>query len=213
MTNKTMLACQVCGEPFYGSRDFHYCPACARGKKLDTVIRIRSCQDCGIEFYGGPRAKRCLDCAYKAQQAANRQHKKAGTKRPLGSIDRCVICGQEDVVASGRQKYCSDACQRKGVLEWQKEHKRGYSKASGQDVKKMARREQSQKICVYCLRAFKSDTSTNLCSDYCRNEQKKLIQCASDVKRGYKRDYQGYIDKRNEYRRTVHDLARLDRNV
>lgn len=108
MTNKTMLACQVCGEPFYGSRDFHYCPACARGKKLDTVIRIRSCQDCGIEFYGGPRAKRCLDCAYKAQQAANRQHKKAGTKRPLGSIDRCVICGQEYVVASGRQKYCSD---------------------------------------------------------------------------------------------------------
>ena len=200
MTNKTKRACQVCGKPFYGSQDCNYCPACARVKKLDTVVKIRTCQDCGIEFYGGPRARRCPDCAYRAQQETNKRHKKAGTKRPLGSIDKCVICGKEYTVVSGRQKYCSGTCQRKGVLAWQKEHKRSYSKASGQDTKKMERRKQAQKICAYCLKAFTSDTSTNVCSDYCRMEQNKLNQCIADINRGYNRDYDKYISKRNEYR-------------
>lgn len=203
--NKTKRACQVCGKPFYGSTDCHYCPDCARVKKLDTVVKIRTCQDCGVEFYGGPRARRCPDCAYKAQQETSRRHKKTGTKRPLGSVDKCVICGAEYTVTSGRQKYCSDACQRKGVLEWQRKHKRGYNKASGQDIKKQERRKQAQKICVYCLRPFASDKSTNTCSDYCRREQAKLIQCIADINRGYNRDYDKYIAMRNEYRNKVNE--------
>lgn len=203
MRHKTKRACQVCGKPFYGGQDCIYCPACARVKKSDTVVKIRTCQDCGVEFYGGPRARRCPDCAYKAKQETSRQHKKIGANRPLGSIDKCVICDKEYIVVSGRQKYCSDACQRKGVLEWQRGHKRGYNKASGQDIKKMERRKQSQKICVYCLRAFTSNTSTNLCSDYCRREQAKIRQCIADINRGYNRDYDRYIDMRNQYRDKV----------
>lgn len=203
MTNRTKRACQVCGKPFYGSADYYYCPACAKTKKIDTVVKIRICQDCGIEFYGGPRARRCQDCAYKAQQEINRQHKKAGTNRPMGSTDKCVICGREYVVKSSRQKYCSDVCQRKGVLEWQREHKREYNKASGQNIKKKEQRKQVKKICVYCLRTFVSSTSTNLCSEYCRIEQKKLTQCMTDINRGYKRNYNKYINKRDEYRKKV----------
>lgn len=203
MAQRTVRACQVCGNPFYGSPDCNYCPSCARAKKLDTVVKIRICQDCGVEFFGGPRAKRCPNCARKAQQEVNRRCKKSGTKRPLGSVDKCVICGKEYTVVSGRQKYCSDVCQRKGVLEWQREYKRGYNKASGQDVKKQERRKQAQKICVYCLRSFTSSTSTNVCSDYCRKEQAKLTQCIADIKRGYKRNYDGYINKRNKYRKAV----------
>lgn len=203
MINRTKRACQVCGKPFYGSTDCYYCPDCAKTKKLDTVVKIRTCQDCGIEFYGGPRARRCPGCAYKAQQEASKEHKKTGAKRPLGSVDKCVICGKEYTVVSGRQKYCSDACQRKGVLAWQREHKRGYNKASGQDVKKIERRKQAQKICVYCLRTFASDKPTNLCSDYCHREQTKLTQCITDINRGYKRNLDKYINRRDEYRRTV----------
>lgn len=199
--NRTERACQVCGKPFYGAKDCYYCPECARAKKLDTIIKIRTCQDCGIEFYGGPRARRCPDCAYKARQDTSRRHKKTGTKRPIGSVDKCVICGADYTVTSGRQKYCSDVCQRKGVMEWQREHKRGYSKVSGQDIKKQERRKDAKKICVYCLRIFKSDKPTNVCSEYCRSEQKKLIQCEADIKRGYKRDHNKYIDKRNKYRK------------
>ena len=205
MGNKTLRACQVCGKPFYGFTDCHYCPQCARIKKLDTVVKIRTCQDCKIEFYGGPRAKRCPDCAYKAQQEVSRKHRKTGTMRPIGSIDKCVICGLEYTVASGRQKYCSDACQRIGVLEWQREHKKGYNKVSGQDIKKQESRAAKQKICVYCLRPFTSHTSSNLCSDYCRSEQKKLSQCISDLNRGYKRDLKKYEDKRDNYRSSVQE--------
>lgn len=203
MTYKTKRACLECGKPFYGLKDCYYCPGCAKAKKLDTVVTIRTCMDCGIEFYGGPRARRCPDCAYEAQQETSRRHKKTGTKRPLGSTDKCVICGREYTVVSGRQKYCSTDCQRKGVLEWQREHKRGYDKASGQDIKKQERRKRAQKICVYCLRAFASGTSTNTCSDYCRREQSKLAQCIADIKRGYKRDYDKYINKRDKYRKEV----------
>lgn len=200
MVKRTQKACQVCGKLFYGGMDCFYCPQCAKDKKIDTVVKIRTCQDCGLEFYGGPRARRCPDCAYKARQETDKIHKKSGTRRLLGSIDKCVICGKEYTVVSGRQKYCSDACQRKGVLEWQREHKRGYNKASGQDVKKMARRKQAQKVCVYCLRTFKSDTPTNFCSNYCRIEQKKLQQCISDINRGYGRNLEKYEYKKNKYR-------------
>lgn len=203
MANRTKRACQVCGKPFYGSKDYHYCPTCAKAKKLDTVVKLRACKDCGVEFFGGPRARRCPDCAHKAQIEASRRRREAGTKRPLGSIDKCVICGKEYTVVAGRQKYCSDACQRQGVLEWQREHKRGYDKASGQDIKKRERRKRVKKICVYCLREFKSNTSTNVCSDYCRREQKRLQQCIADINRGYKRDYDKYINKRDEYRKKV----------
>lgn len=200
---KTKKACQVCGRPFYGSDDCNYCPECARTKKLDTVVKIRTCQDCGTEFYGGPRAKRCPDCAYAAKRSASMEHKKSGTKRPLGSIDKCAICGREYTVISGRQKYCSDACQRKGVLEWQREHKRGYDKTSGQDIKKQERRRNAQKICVYCNRTFSSGASTNTCSDYCRSEHRKIMNCIADINRGSNRDYDKYIKMRSEYRKKV----------
>lgn len=203
MIHKTKRACLVCGKPFYGSKDCHYCPVCARDKKLDTVVKIRTCQDCGVEFYGGPRARRCSDCAYKAQQETSRRHTKTGAKRPLGSIDKCIICGKEYIVRSGRQKYCSEDCQRIGVLEWQRQHKRGYGKASGQIIKKQIKRKQIKKICVYCLRTFTSDIPTNTCSDYCRQEHRKLLQCEADIRRGYNRDIDKYVNKRNDYRNEV----------
>lgn len=200
MAKRTKRACQLCGEPFYGSMDCHYCPKCAIAKKLDTVVKIRTCQDCGVEFYGGPRARRCPDCAYKAHQETSRRHKKTGTKRPLGSIDKCQWCGGEYVVTSGRQKYCQK-CKDEAVLTWQREHKRGYYKASGQDIKKKERRMRVQKICVYCLRPFASDKPTNTCSDYCRREQAKITQCTADIRRGYNRNLRKYEEKRDEYRR------------
>ena len=197
---RTKRACQVCGKSFYGSVDCFYCAKCSQQKKNDTVIKIRVCQDCNVKFYGGPRAIRCPNCAHNAQRETNRQHKKSGTKRPIGSIDKCVICGSDYTVASGRQKYCSDACQRKGVLEWQREHKKNYHKISGQDIQKQQRRNDTKKICAYCLRSFSTNTTSNFCSDYCRIEQKKLQQCIADINRGYKRNLENYENKRNKYR-------------
>ena len=182
-----MKPCAVCGTLFYGGPDRFYCPGCAQAKKSGSTLRPRSCQDCGVKFLGGPRARRCPGCAHKAQLESGRRHKKNGTKRPLGSIDKCVICGSEYTVFSGRQKYCSDACQRIGLLDWQREHKKGYHKTSGQDAKKQARRNRAQKACVYCLRPFAGSSLSNTCSDYCRTEHRKLLQCAADIRRGKNR--------------------------
>lgn len=196
MLRRTKKACQVCGRPFHGSTDCNYCPVCAKEKKADTVVKSRKCQDCGIEFFGGPRAKRCPDCAYMAK--VHRERKP--TMRPIGGVDRCAVCGQEYIVVSGRQKYCSDECQREGVLAWQRERKKGYAVTSGQDVKKQERRQQSRKICVYCLREFSSNTATNTCSDFCKKEQQKLIRCTIDIRRGRSRNLKKYEDMREKYR-------------
>lgn len=200
MRKRTKRICQVCGKSFFGSGDCYYCPECVKAKKLDAVVKIRICQDCGVEFYGGPRARRCPDCAYKAQQETSIRWKRQGTKRVIGSIDKCQWCGAEYTVVCGRQKYCSKKCQREAVLAWQREHKKDYNKTSKQEVKKTERRKQVKKVCVYCGRIFTSDKPTNLCSEYCKNEQKKLSQCKSDIKRGRNRNIQKYLDKREKYR-------------
>lgn len=200
MVSRTKKLCQDCGIEFFGGPDCHYCPDCAKLRKSDTVIRIRVCQDCGIEFFGGPRAKRCPNCAFAARKETQKKHKRNGTMRPIGSLDKCTVCGQEYTVVSGRQKYCSDECQHKGVLEWQRIHKKGYHHTSGQDAQKKKRRIQTQKVCIYCLTPFTSNTPTNVCSDYCRAEQKKLQQCISDIRRGYNRDLEKYEKKRKKYR-------------
>ncbi len=205
MVGRTQRVCQVCGKTFYGNDDHFYCLDCARARKSNAVVRIRICQDCKVEFLGGPRAKKCPDCAYAAKLETSKRHKNAGTRRPLGSIDKCPICGNKYTVVSGRQKYCSAACQRKGVLEWQRVHKQGYDKISGQSLKKQKRRKQVQKICIYCLRPFSSHTSTNLCSDYCRSKHKQLSQCIADINRGRTRDLKKYEDERDRYRERYQD--------
>lgn len=197
---KAQKVCQVCGKSFYGSQDRFYCPTCAKEKKMDAVIKTRICQDCGTEFSGGPRAKRCPSCAEKARYETNKRHRVKGTNRPMGSIDKCQWCGQEYTVASGRQKYCSEKCQRLAVLAWQRDHKKGYNKSSGQEAKKQHRRDDAKRICIYCGQAFSSKTSTNLCSDYCRSEHKKILQCVADINRGRNRDLQKYLKKQEEFR-------------
>lgn len=162
---------------------------------MDAVIKTRICQDCGAEFSGGPRAKRCPSCAEKARHETNKRHRAKGTNRPIGSIDKCQWCGQEYTVASSRQKYCSEKCQRLAVLAWQRDHKKGYNKSSGQEAKKQHRRDDAKRICIYCGQAFSSKTSTNLCSDYCRSEHKKILQCVADINRGRNRDLQKYLKK------------------
>lgn len=197
--------CQVCGASFTGSPDQHYCPKCAKIKKQDTVVKERVCEDCGKKFYGGPRARRCPECAYAARQKTDREHKRRGTMRPLGSTDKCVICGAEYTVLSGRQKYCSQACQRIGVLAWQREHKKGYNIVSGQGVKKQKRREEQQRVCAYCLRPFTKGANWNTCSEYCKKERLKMQMCETDIRRGRKRDLQSYIDAMTAYREQVKD--------
>ena len=197
---RTIRKCAVCGNPFEGSGDSFYCEECL--KKRSSVIRERTCVDCGRNFLGGPRAKRCPECADKRKREYNQQYNKNGSARHLGDTDICQMCGKEYVVKSGRQKFCDD-CKKKALLEWQKERKKVYNKMSGQDEKKEERRKSTIKICIYCGREFKSRTATNVCSDYCRTEQRKITMCKTDIRRDRNRNLDKYLDAREEYRNKV----------
>lgn len=200
MAYKTMKVCQVCGEAFYGGTGHFYCPSCAKAKRLDTVIRTRICQLCGSEFLGGPSAKRCPKCAVEARREVQREYRKHGVMRPLGSLDKCIVCGKEYIVNGGSQKYCP-GCRREAGLKKQRERIR--KDPAEQLAKQQERRRQLQKVCVYCMRTFKSSTSTNTCSDFCREENKKLKLCQSRFNRGLKCNYEELLNSREKYREEV----------
>lgn len=75
---------------------------------MAVVVKDRICRQCGASFPGGPRAWYCPN--YRAERAreADRRHKAKGTIRPLGSTDKCTVCGKQYIVNSSRQKYCPD---------------------------------------------------------------------------------------------------------
>lgn len=202
--SRTKRECKNCGKIFYGDIDSILCPACAAVSR-SQVIRTRICIDCGQSFEGGPRAKRCPQCREIAKAETSRRYKKSGPCRPLGSLDTCKVCGKEYIVKSGRQKYCSEVCQRKAVLQWQRDRKKEYNKHPEVAEARKKRRSERQKICQYCLRPFWSTSSSPYCSDYCRVEQKKYNMCIADIGRGQKRNLKKYEDVRNEYREKVRE--------
>ena len=203
---RTKRVCQDCGRPFEGVGDRHYCDACSKKRKSESVIRPRTCVDCGNEFIGGPRAKRCPSCRAIAQKETAKRYRDRGACRPLGSTDKCVLCDKIYVVTSGRQMYCP-SCRRQANLEWQKIHKKGYSKSPAIKGPKQEKRRNQKKLFAYCQRPFLLYSNESYCSEYCRMENKRIQQCASDIARGQKRNMQKYLDARERYRKDVKEVT------
>lgn len=197
--SKTM--CARCGKILKSIDEHYYCPDCAKKVRQENVVKLRTCVDCGMEFYGGPRAKRCPECSLERRRFVQNEQQKRGVRRPLGTKDYCELCGSEYIVRSGLQKYCSDQCQHKAGLLLLREYK------SKNNVKYRSKRKERRAnkifVCEYCSKKFKrtqANKSTVYCSDFCRKEQHKLRQCIHDINRGYNRDYDKYLAKREEYR-------------
>ena len=69
-------------------------------------MRDRICRQCGMSFYGGPRAWYCPSC--RTERARERNRNFVAAARPIGSTDKCAVCGKEYIVKAGRQKYCPE---------------------------------------------------------------------------------------------------------
>ena len=100
---------------------------------MAVVVKDRICRQCGAVFRGGPRAWYCPKCRRERAKMASQKHKAAGTARPLGSTDYCVICGKPYIVKSARQKYCPAcahdavrAIDREASKSWNQLHKDTY---------------------------------------------------------------------------------------
>lgn len=207
---RTQRNCKHCRKIYYGGVDSLYCPECAQMARKNNVVRDRICIDCGTTFPGGPRARRCPECRRIAMQDAGRRYRQRGAIRPLGSVDTCPVCGHEYTVNSSRQKYCSDDCQRTAVLAWQRERKKEYNADQRIEQARKTRRAERQKVCVYCLRPFWSETASNLCSDYCRAHHKQIRWCESEARQGYNVDLQKYYNARDEYREKIKNTPLTD---
>lgn len=75
-------------------------------------IFTHTCAICGDEFQTSCNtAKYCKYCRDKAQVNRNKAYaekKKNGETKPVGSTQKCPICGKDFVKKSGIQKCCTD---------------------------------------------------------------------------------------------------------
>ncbi|MCL1918190.1 MAG: hypothetical protein FWG14_07730 [Peptococcaceae bacterium] len=67
----------------------------------------RRCRECGVVITGHSRREFCRYCK-RIVLKQNAQQKKDSSKRTVGSVDTCRVCGIEYTVRSGNQRYCSE---------------------------------------------------------------------------------------------------------
>ena len=152
---------------------------------MAVVVKERICRQCGKSFPGGPRAWYCPACREERKRGANRKHKKKGrADRPLGSVDRCAVCGKEYIVNSARQKYCPD-CAHEAVrkidraqsIAWNQGHKETYYREKNEK-----RRE--KRYCIICGALITAKTATITCDNPdCKLERKRQRQRAAEARR------------------------------
>lgn len=182
---KAYRICQKCGIPFFGEKEQRLCPNCRKNARADTVVRPRVCKQCGRTFQGGPRAFYCPKCREERNREANRKCKREGPQRPLGSTDKCVVCGKEYVVTSSRQKYCPEcakeataAAARKRSREYATEHRAQYA----QRKKELLDGRLSK--CAYCGKSFRPNAGESWCSPECKKELIRISNGMSHYKAG-----------------------------
>lgn len=186
--------CKYCGKTYEGDPGSSACPECVADRKK-TTIRDRVCRQCGRTFPGGPRAWYCPECrAERRRESAERQRRR-GTQRPIGSIDRCEVCGGEYVVNSSRQRYCPQ-CAAEACRRADREQSKAWNAANTTpEGRKTERKASSAEIpCAVCGKPFVPTGGPAVtCGPECREIYRKRT-CAEweaqnkDYRKAYQRN-------------------------
>lgn len=182
-------------------------------RRQHHVSRMRQGQPCGKCCTGKDLYRLRTDLSWRAARqemsglpcVCHEGEKKLysnGPARPLGSIDVCQMCGKEYTVVSGRQKYCP-GCRRDANLAWQRVHSAGYHKRPEVSQARQARRKERRKVCVYCQLPFWDSSTSNLCSDYCREKHWQILRYQAEIRRGKNANIKALEKSRQEYRDKV----------
>lgn len=161
--------CKICGTEFVPQTgDRYLCSECYAKKMSENAYRRVKCWQCGKEFDGRIRSRYCPDCAAERQRERDRQRRKTGAARKLGSIDHCEICGAEYVVVSGRQRYCP-TCAEEEKKKYAARMKREWYDAGGKQKRdaSRARLKTDATVCPVCGKAF---TASSEHPHYCSRE-------------------------------------------
>ena len=139
-----------------------------------VVVKDRVCTVCGAVFQGGPKALYCPPCRLEINQERNRQYKRDGSRRKLGSIDHCTVCGAEYIVESGTQKYCPN-CAPDAIRAVDLIASKAWNAKYATPEYRRALRDMALKprICVICGTEFLPHNNAVTCSAACSNLLKK----------------------------------------
>lgn len=192
-------SCKKCGRAFdTGKQGAYLCPECADASRKSSVCLPRVCSYCGATFLGFPRSFRCPACQHAAQLARQREYRRHGPSRPLGSVDKCEVCGAEYIVSSGLQRYCK-ACADQAITETIRARKRAYNADNADWLVPLKEANRSNnKVCVVCGAVFDSSTCTVTCSPECRAVRKRETARAADLRRRQARKNQSKEDTNND---------------
>ena len=179
--------CSKCGKEFNIERkssDKHLCPECSSKAKKESVYKERVCTLCGTTFWGFPNSKYCPNCSQEVRKAKDKEYRNTPTRRPLGSIDHCLNCGNEYIVKSGMQKYCPD-CSEQMKAEKERARKREYMKQNQKKYNELKMEHRGKRyVCKICGKVFEKHSSTVTCSPECQKELLRITRNKVDLKRG-----------------------------
>lgn len=164
--------CKYCGKAYDGDSGSSACPDCVSEQKR-TTVRDRVCVTCGAAFQGGPAARYCQSCSAERKREQAARHRRDGTQRPLGSIDKCILCGGEYIVTGGRQKYCP-ACAAEAIRENDRRQSARWSaENTTPEMRRMVRKAASAGIrCVVCGKLFVPTDASITCSSECGRKRR-----------------------------------------
>ncbi len=179
--------CKKCGTEFVPQTEDRYlCSECYAKTMSENAFRRVKCWTCGKEFDGRIRSRYCPDCAAERRRERDRQYRKTGTRRKLGSIDHCEICGAEYVVVSGRQRYCA-TCAEEEKKKYAAREKREWYDAGGKQRRdaNRTRLKTDATVCPVCGKAF---TASPEHPHYCSRGCAEIAADNAEVRRIVNRD-------------------------
>jgi len=154
--------CAKCGREFTPATiNTTICGECAKKSATETAKRLvpHVCQLCGKQFLGRYAAKYCKDCLPEMRRKWDAEQRKSGSKRHIGDMDYCVICGKEYIIRGAKQKYCADCVARA---------KRDRRIQKGPPSKRIRYNIKSLYICGICGKQFESAHIAKYCSAECK---------------------------------------------
>ena len=144
------------------------------------------CAQCGAAFQGGPSARWCPACRLERRRARDREYKRRGPARKLGSVQICERCGGEYILDAGLQRYCP-GCAEEAVRENRLPKKRIAQRAYDPDHAKRNANKVGIRLCVICGAPILGDRAqlpVVTCSEGCNRIRKQRLQAEADGKRG-----------------------------
>lgn len=159
------------------------------------MMKNHNCKICGAVFMGGPRATYCPVCRAEIIRQRDRDRKRNGPSRKLGSTDICAVCGKTYTVTSGMQRYCPD-CAIDAIRAIDRAQGREYYQANKEWLKPVRnQRRRKTIVCVICGKEFPANGKpTVTCSPECHAVRKKEWQKRGDEKRKRKRNKKADCD-------------------